>query len=74
MDLPDPLITISPEYLWYARAGAGAVRLHRRRRPPRRVPGGFPDVTRAHAMAVLGMAQRAALAEVPKTFYSEHLT
>jgi uncharacterized protein (DUF433 family) len=61
MDLPDPLITISPDYLSGAPIFTGT-----------RVPvqalfdyieggdplGDFPDVTREHAVAVLKMARR----------------
>jgi uncharacterized protein (DUF433 family) len=81
MDLPDPLITISPEYL------SGAPIFTGTRVPVQAlfdyIEGGdpldefledFPDVTREHAVAVLVMAQRAAIADVPKTFYSARLS
>lgn len=72
-DLPEPLITISPEYLSGAPVFTGT-----------RVPvqalfdyieGGdpldeflddFPDVTREHAIAVLELARAAAIAESSK--------
>jgi len=72
-DLPEPLITISPEYLSGAPVFTGT-----------RVPvqalfdyieGGdpldeflddFPDVTREHATAVLELARAAAIAESSK--------
>jgi uncharacterized protein (DUF433 family) len=72
-DLPQPLITISPEYLSGAPVFTGT-----------RVPvqalfdyieGGdpldeflddFPDVTREHAIAVLELARAAAIAESSK--------
>jgi uncharacterized protein (DUF433 family) len=73
MDLPDPLITISPDYLSGAPIFTGT-----------RVPvqalfdyieggdpldeflGDFPNVTREHAVAVLEMARRAAISEAAK--------
>jgi uncharacterized protein (DUF433 family) len=73
MSLPEPLITISPEYLSGAPVFTGT-----------RVPvqalfdyieGGdpldefledFPNVTREHAIAVLEMARRAAITEASK--------
>ncbi len=74
MDLPDPLITISPDYL------SGAPIFTGTRVPVQAlfdyIEGGdpldefledFPNVTKEHAVAVLEMAQRAAVAEVART-------
>ena len=81
MDLPDPLITISQDYL------SGAPIFTGTRVPVQAlfdyIEGGdpldgfledFPDVTKQHAVAVLEMAQRAAVAETAKDVYSERLT
>ena len=72
-DLPEPLITISPEYL------SGAPVLTGTRVPVQAlfdyIQGGdpldeflddFPSVSREHAIAVIEMAQRAAVAEASK--------
>jgi uncharacterized protein (DUF433 family) len=72
-DLPAPLITISPDYLGGAPVFTGT-------RVPGRalfdyLEGGdplaellddFPNVSREHAVAVLEMAQRAAISEAAK--------
>jgi uncharacterized protein (DUF433 family) len=81
MDLPDPLITISPDYL------SGAPIFTGTRVPVQAlfdyIEGGdpldefledFPNVTKEHAVAVLEMAQRAAVADAAKDVYSERLT
>ena len=73
MPLPDPLITISPDYL------SGAPIFTGTRVPVQAlfdyVEGGdaldefltdFPNVTRDHAIAVLEMARKAAIAEATK--------
>jgi len=73
MSLPDPLITISPEYL------SGAPIFTGTRVPVQTlfdyIEGGdaldvfledFPNVSREHAIAVLEMAQRAAVSEAAK--------
>jgi uncharacterized protein (DUF433 family) len=71
MDLPEPLITISPDYLSGAPIFTGT-------RVPVQIDyieGGdpldefledFPNVTREHAVAVLEMARRAAISEAAK--------
>jgi uncharacterized protein (DUF433 family) len=73
MGLPDPLITISPDFLSGAPIFTGT-------RVPVQTPfdyieGGdpldeflqdFPNVTREHAIAVLEMAQQAAIVEASK--------
>ena len=73
MELPDPLITIHPDLLSGAPAFTGT-------RVPIQalfdyIEGGdpleeflidFPNVTRAHAVGVLEMAKRAAIAEANK--------
>jgi uncharacterized protein (DUF433 family) len=73
MDLPDPLITISPDYL------SGAPIFTGTRVPVQAlfdyIEGGdpldefledFPDVTREHAIAVLEFARTAAVAQSSK--------
>src|SRR5258705_1085877 len=73
MDLPEPLITISPDYL------SGAPIFTGTRVPVQAlfdyIEGGdpldeflqdFPNVTREHAVAVLEMARRAAICEAAK--------
>ena len=73
MDLPEPLITISPDYL------SGAPIFTGTRVPVQAlfdyIEGGdpldefledFPDVTREHAIAVLELARAAAIAQSSK--------
>jgi uncharacterized protein (DUF433 family) len=73
MGLPEPLITISPDYLSGAPVFTGTRVLVQTLFDY--IEGGdpldeflqdFPNVTREHAIAVLEMAQRAAISEAAK--------
>lgn len=73
MGLPDPLITISPDYLSGEPIFTGTRLMVQTLFDY--IEGGdpldefledFPNVTREHAVAVLEMAQRAAIAEAAK--------
>ncbi len=82
MDLPDPLITISPNHLSGVPIFTGTrvsvqalLDYIEGGDPPRRVPAGFPERDqRTCRGSALEMAQRAAVAEAAKDVYSECLT